>query len=148
MQHTAIRCNTLQHAATRCYTPPRRHESQAPNLEYTTARRSFVTSSQGAGHSATDLSRCVSVCCSVLQCGAVCCSALHCAATCCPSLVRIKFPGCRSYCNRPVAVCCSMLQCGAVWCSDARVRVTVQQTCCSVLQCVAVCCSVLQCVAV
>jgi len=42
-----------------------------------------------------------------------------------------------------------VLQCVAVCCSGIRRIMTLtHDSCCSVLQCVAVCCSVLQCVAV
>ena len=114
--------------------------------------------------------RCVAVCCSVLQCVAVCCSTLQCAAVCCCALQcvlqwRSGMMRWRFLCRAP---CCSMLQCVAVRCSVVQcvaVRVAVAMwggalellvqsflsgdaVCCSVLQRVAVCCSVLQCVAV
>jgi len=77
--------------------------------------------------------RCVAVCCSVLQYGAVCCNIL--------------------LGNRYVAVCCSVLQYGAVCCNGSGVHIVIVYTawykvCVCVLQCVAVCCSVLHCVAV
>ena len=107
------------------------------------------------GVGAISPSRCVAVCCSVLQCVAVCCSVLQCVAVCCSVL-------------QCVAVCCSLLQCVRVHCvamcgvlsrthsvsrcvangvgvmsSSRYVAVS-----CSVVQCVAVSCSVVQCVAV
>jgi len=53
--------------------------------------------------------RCVAVCCSVLQYIAVCCSALQYVAVCCSVLRQLQ--------KECVAVCCSILQCVAVRCS-------------------------------
>ena len=48
------------------------------------------------------MTKCVAVCCSVLQCVSVCCSVLQCVAVCCSVL-------------QCVAVCCSVLQCNIAW---------------------------------
>jgi len=51
--------------------------------------------------------RCVAVCCSVLQCHAVCCSVLQSHAVCCRVLQRVAL---RCSVLQCVAVCCSVLQ--------------------------------------
>ena len=51
--------------------------------------------------------KCIVVCCSVLQCVAMCCSALQCVAVCCSVL-------------QCVAVCCSVLQRVAAFDSQAQ----------------------------
>ena len=90
-------------------------------------------------------SRCVAVCCSVLQCVAVCCSVLQCLAVSCSVLQwqwqhgeRVLF-WLRSWgCLLPG--CCIVLQCAAMCCSVLLCCLVR----CSVLQCVAVCCSLLR----
>jgi len=52
------------------------------------------------------ITRCVAVCCSVLQWVAVCCSVLQC-----------------------VAVCCSVVQCVAVWFSDLQCVAVCSEYC-------------------
>jgi len=76
---------------------------------------------------ASDVHRCVAVCCSVFQCVAVYCSVFQCVAVCCSESSRGKT-------RAEPLVLRGVSQCVAV--------------CCSVLQCVAVCFSVLRCVAV
>jgi len=93
------------------------------------------------------VSKCVSVCCSVLQCVAVCCSVLQCAHPfdkhSSHSSHRIHL----LFVSQCVAVCCSVLQCVHLFDkhsshSSHRIHLLF------VSQCVAVCCTVLQCVAV
>ena len=136
LQHTVMRCNTLQHTATQvCAHMSRITERGRHCCSQTPSRKSRNVP-------IISVLQCVAVCCSVLQCVAVCCSVwksrnvpiisvLQCVAVCCSVL---QF----------VAVCCRVLQCVAVCCSVLQ----CVAVCCSVLQCVAVCCSVLQCVAV
>ena len=86
------------------------------------------------------MSRCVAVCCSVLQCVVMCSSVLQCVAVCCSVCLDAQiFDVLQRYTSTPFVRAffttsgfCIVLQCVVV--------------CCSVLQCVAVCCSVLQCV--
>jgi len=120
--------------------------------------------------------RCVAVCCSVLQRVAVCCRVLHYVAVCCSEYIQRRanlhlhyIPGVlqcvavRYSVLQRVTACCSVLQCvhptprqsppsphprcGAVCCSVLQ-SVAVRCTVLhSVLQCVVVCCSSLHCVA-
>ena len=95
-------------------------------------------------------SRCVAVCCSVLQCVAVCCSVLQCVVAACDSVLQLLFLHTASAAPgvlQCVAVnYCSVLQYVALCCSSCFFTQPPQlQVCCSMLQCViAVCCSMLQ----
>jgi len=74
LQHTARRCNSLQHTAT-CKTNA--SHGVLTTLESSTLAQ-FVFDILCV--------QCAAVCCSVLQCVAVCCSVLQCVAVCCSVL--------------------------------------------------------------
>jgi len=106
--------------------------------------------------------QCVTACCSVLQRAEVCCNVLQCAAVCCSALL-LHFTYSQLGSHRPqvfwrTARHCNTLQHSATRCNTLqhtygqngtyRLRVYCMshmwiESCCSVLQCVAVFCSVL-----
>ena len=101
LQQTTTRCNTLQHAATRCSILGTCHTlvQQRPTFS---KPQLFVFLPDSHTEARSVCIECVAVCCSELQCVAVCCSVLLCVAVCCRVL-------------QCVAVCCRVLQCVAVW---------------------------------
>jgi len=151
LQHTAKRCNTLQHILQvfEYYI----HSYKANKVKKVGL---FVC---------CNVLQCVTVCCSVLHvplkskrwvhaCGAVCCSVLQCVAVHHSMLHFTNTVKKTSLCVccrvlQCVEVRCSALQCVAVCCSyRSKVTKVSLCVCCSVMQCVAVCCRVLQCAAV
>jgi len=136
LQRTATHCNTLQHTATHCN--PLQHTAthlQGCALETLRCSRLEGMAKCWCAFRNALSSRCVAVCCSVVQCVAVCCSVLQCVAV----LVRIPE-------RAELEVCCSVLQCSAVCCNVLQCWCAFRNALSS--RCVAVCCSVLQCVAV
>jgi len=152
LQHTATRCNTLQHTAIHCVRnvsdPQYAHNANCnmPTNNYTALQYTAALCNTLAANFIYLFNvvylmysnqwmdgrvlQCVAACCSVLQRVTVCCSVLQRVAACCNVLQCVaSFPKLSiSYIatNGWMKECCSMLQCAAV--------------CCSVLQCVAVCC--------
>jgi len=118
LQHTATRCNTLQHAATH-FTCSFKGCPGVRVLE-TPLFQSLAAKSTRAVLQVVNVL--------VLQCVALCCLVLRCVELCCSELLGVVG---RCGVWPCVAVCCSAFQCG----------VAVRR---SVLQCVAVRCSVLQ----
>jgi len=111
-QHTATRCNTLQHTA-----PPREwgaddqrsrafwapcwfHPGPATCFRETMSNRMEKKGDQTSEMlTRCSVLQCVAVCCSVLQCVAVCCSVVQCVVVCCGVLQ------CVAVCDNKVPFC-------------------------------------------
>jgi len=100
-QHTATHCNTLQHSycSSDTHVMSCTHASHEPKFAVAvccSVLQCVAVCSESHASQEQVISKCNSVCCSVLQYVAVCCSVLQCVAVCCSAL-------------QCVASCCSVL---------------------------------------
>ena len=128
LQHTATHCNTLRYTATHSNTQQhtathgntQQHTLTYCNTNIPWSYRPCLSQASGGRARISSIlwlhpSRCVAVCCSVLQCVAVCCS-VCCIWWPCAYLLDIVAAS--------EQVCCSVLQCVAVCCSVLQCRMS------------------------